>query len=77
MTGIPAEFMLEIGPGAGTIPAYRSAKISKRIRNNMGNSQMKKTVFAAMLAASTMLASAAFAAEAESCKAVVVAGSPW
>ncbi len=38
---------------------------------------MKKSVFAAMLAASTMLASAAFAAEAESCKAVRFADVGW
>ncbi len=38
---------------------------------------MKKSVFAAMLAASTMLASAAFAAEAETCKAVRFADVGW
>jgi glycine betaine/proline transport system substrate-binding protein len=38
---------------------------------------MNKTIFAAMLAASTMLASAAFAAEAESCKTVRFADVGW
>ena len=38
---------------------------------------MNKTIFAAMLAASTMLASAAFAAEAESCNTVRFADVGW
>ena len=43
----------------------------------MGNSKMNKSIFAAALAASTMLASAALAADPETCKAVRLADVGW
>jgi glycine betaine/proline transport system substrate-binding protein len=72
-TGKAAEFMLEKGTGAERL----SAKEVRKKRDNRETPQMKKFAFAAALAASTIMSSAAFAADPESCKAVRFADVGW
>jgi glycine betaine/proline transport system substrate-binding protein len=73
VTGKAAEFVLEITSAAGSNPRFGSAK-SIQHRETLN---MKKFALAAAIAASSLMAPAAYAADPESCKAVRFADVGW